>query len=307
MTLTWIMLVKYLSWMLTVGTAFVGSWFFEYTTTDKETGRKKLTAWGRRGIVLAGLALASSLGLTLWTDYEAAQKQKSAEENAMRDRASTAENQHKLTTALTDMKTLLEAIKAAPLSDKDRVAIDQTVVNLAGIEDYKKHFPDLFKRIMEATTFQDVSSAVNEGLGRAVALRISNSPECASVPRTSTGPMPGGYPGGGFKLGGAAVISYLIMSDGVKFGFADYSDLKSLGQGSYRFVFSDGSQSNDLKCTEFRSSMSCDDNTSVSEAKAVYRDLQTKQIAEIRTDKSSYPVTSSIAADMKRTFSCVSP
>lgn len=44
--------LKYLSWMLTVDTAFVGSWFFEYTITDKETGRKKLTVWGRRGVVV---------------------------------------------------------------------------------------------------------------------------------------------------------------------------------------------------------------------------------------------------------------
>lgn len=274
MNITWMMLLKYLSWMLTVGTAFVGSWFFEYTTTDKETGRKKLTVWGHRGVVFAGLALACSLGLTLWTDYEAAHKQKGAEEEAARDRTSAAEYQRKLETSLADIKSLMEAISTASLSQENRVAIGKTVVHLAGIEDYKKHFPDLYERLMKATSFDEVSSAINEGLDRAASVRISDRPECASVPRSSNGPMAGGFPGGHFMVSGTAVITYLITSDGVKFGFADYSDLNSLGHGSYKFLFADGSQSSELQCTEFKRGSSCDDKTSDVGARAVYGDLQ---------------------------------
>jgi hypothetical protein len=94
-------------------------------------------SWGRRGVVLAGLALACSLGLTLWTDYEAAHKQKRIEEEASRDRASAAGDQRKSETALADIKSLMEGISTAPLSRESKDVIHRRVVNLAGIEDYK--------------------------------------------------------------------------------------------------------------------------------------------------------------------------
>lgn len=307
MDITWVMLLKYLSWILTVGTTFVGNWFFEFTTTDKETGRKKLTVWGRRGVVFAGLALACSLGLTLWTDYEAAHKQKGAEEEAARDRANATEYQRKSETALADIKSLMEAISAAPLSQEGKNLIGREVVNLAGVEDYKRHFPELYERIKKAASFDDMSSAIREGLSRAAADRISDRPECANVPRSSNGPILDGFPGDIFMVGETAVINYLITSDGVKFGFSDSSDLNSLGRGSYKFLFADGSESSELRCAEFKTEMSCDDKTSNDSARVVYGDLQKKSVESIKTDANTYPVSESTAKAIRVTFSCISP
>lgn len=247
---------------------------FEYATTDKDTGRKKLTVWGHRGVVFAGLALACSFGLTLWTDYEAAYKQKGVEEEAARDRENAAEYQQKLEISLTDIKNLMEAISTAPLSQENRVTIRKTIVNLAGIEDYKKYFPDLYDRLTKATSFAETSSAINEGLDRAVSMRISDREECADVPRSSNGPMVGGFPGGHFMISGSAVITFMITPDSVIFGFSDASDLNSLGNGNYKFLFADGSQSSELQCTQRRRGLSCEDKTSDAGARGVYGDLQ---------------------------------
>lgn len=306
MDMTWVMALKYLSWILTVGTAFVGSWFLEYTTSDKDTGRKTLTVWGRRGVVFAGLALACSLGLTVWTDHETMRKEKSATEEAARDRVKADENQKKLDTALTDFKSLATTIGTASLSMKDKSAIDQTVKNLGGIDYYQKYHPDLYKKLVNATSYAELSSAIGEGLNQVVADRIANAPECAGVPRPSKEPM-AGFPAGSFKVAASAWITFMISADYVKFGFSDADDLKSLGGGSYRFVFVDGSKSQAMPCTDSKTGMSCDDKTSDDSVRAVYVELQRKTIAAIETNIRTYEVAKSTAETIRTTFSCITP
>ncbi|MDR6579951.1 hypothetical protein J2X88_004855 [Pseudomonas extremaustralis] len=119
-----------------------------------------------------------------------------------------------------------------------------------------------------------MSSVIIKGLDKAAFERISDKPECASVPISSNGPMVGGFPGGSFIVSGSAVVSFLITSNGVKFGLGVFSDPNSLGDGSYRFLFADGSQSSELKCKEYKSHASCDDKTSDDGAKEVYGELQ---------------------------------
>src|SRR5262245_55761122 len=101
MTETTILILKYLTWALTVGTAFAGSWFFEFTKTDKDTGRRSLTPWGRRGIVFAALSLACAFILTVWTDRDAARKQAEAAERAVAERREI-ENERKTSAAYRD-------------------------------------------------------------------------------------------------------------------------------------------------------------------------------------------------------------
>jgi len=233
------MLIKYLSGLLTVGTTFVRSWFIEFTTTDKETDRRKLSVWGRRGIVFAGLASACSLGLTPWTNCEAAQK--------------------------------------------------------------------AYEGLVKVTWHTELSDAISDELGAEAAKRISNKPECADIPRSSDEPMVGGFPGGFFMISSTASVTYLITSDYVKFGFTDAGDSNSLGNGSYKFLFADGSLSNELQCTDFKTKMSCDDKTSDGGAKSVYADLQLKSVEAIKTDVKTYPVSDSIAKSIQTTFSCITP
>lgn len=306
MSITWMMTLKYLVWILTVGTAFLGSWFFEYTTTDKETGRKKLTIWGRYGIVFAGLALVFSLSLTFWTDFEAAKKQKVTEAKAEQESENAVAYLKKLDIALTDMNSILEVIGTAQLSQEGKTKIDHTIANLSGIEDYKKHFPDLYNRIINATSLTEVLPAVDEGLNRKVYERISDKAECAVVPRPSNNPRVSGFPSGQFSLGGSAVLTFMITSDGVELGISDYSDINSLGDGSYMFLFSDDSQSNKLQCTKYKTGMSCEDYVFDDSVREVYRDLQTKLVKAIRTNTKTYEVSNSTAEDIRTTFSCVS-
>lgn len=290
------MVLKYLSWMLTVGTTFVGTWFFEYTTTDKETGRRKLTVWGRRGIVFSGLALACSLALTLWTDHEAAHKQKRAEEKA-------AEEQIKLDVRLDDIQRFMEVTSTATLSRENKA----TLGRLQGIEDYRKQFPDLYNKFINATSFAEVSAAINDDLDRAAASRISNRPECAGFPRLIKQEIAGGPPVGQFKLGKTAVLSFMIRSDDVKFGFSECSSSNSLSHGNYTFLFEDGSESSELQCTVLKTSMSCEDTTANAGARAVYNELQKKAVVAIKTDARRYNVSESTAKEMRTTFSCISP
>lgn len=298
--------LKYLSWILTVGTAFVGSWFLEYTTTDRDTGRKKLTVWGRRGILFAGLALACSLVLTLWTDHEAALKAKRATEEAERERAVAAEHQGNLKTALADIKSLMTTISATSLSGKDKAAINQTVKTLAGIDDYRKYYPDLYDRLMEATSFDETSSAIKEGLYRGVAGRISDEPGCSHLPKPSR-EMTAGFPAGHFRLGGLGAINYMITPDYIEFEFSDVSDVNSLSGGKYMFAFADGSQSRDLHCKSPSTVMSCVQRTSDVQARAVYVELQKNLIVAVKTETKTYEVSKSTAEALRRTFSCLSP
>lgn len=239
MNIAWNMLIKYLSGLLTVDTTFARSWFIEFTTTDKETDLRKLTVRGRRGIVFAGLASASSLGLTPWTNCEAAQK--------------------------------------------------------------------TYEGLVKATSYTELSGAISDELDQAAIKRISNKPECADIPRSNDEPMAGGFPGGFFMISSTASVTYLITPDYVKFGFTDAGDSNSLGNGSYRFLFADGSLSNELQCTDFKTKMSCDDKTSDGGAKAVYVDLQIKSVEAIKTDTKTYPVSDSIAKSIQTTFSCITP
>src|SRR5580704_7281549 len=83
MNATILLILKYVTSAITVGTAFAGTWFFEFTKTDKDTGRRSLTPWGRRAIVFAATSLACAAFLTVWVDRDAAQKQQAAERKSL--------------------------------------------------------------------------------------------------------------------------------------------------------------------------------------------------------------------------------
>jgi hypothetical protein len=45
-----LLVLKYVSAALTVGITFAGSWFFDFTATDKSSGKRSLTPWGQSGL-----------------------------------------------------------------------------------------------------------------------------------------------------------------------------------------------------------------------------------------------------------------
>lgn len=301
MSITWMMVLKYLSWMLTVGTAFVGSWFVEYTTTDRETGRRKLTVWGRRGIFLAGLGLVCSLALTLWTDYDTAYKQNNARDNEER-------YQRELKTIVADFKSLVIAISEASLSREANTVVGQAVIKFKGIEDYQLHYPELYSSLITTASFAETTQAIDKKLDNAVAERISNKSECAAaIPKDDSGPFEGAFPTGHFLLGESAMVTFMITSDDVRFGFSDASNLNSLGNGNYKFIFADGSESLELQCKVFNTGMSCQDKTSDATAKQVFANLQLKSVVAIKTNNKTYEVPESVAKAILTAFSCISP
>lgn len=206
MNMTWITVLKYLGLVLTLGTSFIGSWFLEYTTTNKETGRKHFTPWGRRAVVFAGSALITSLLASVWSDYDAANKQKSAAMQAQIEKANAVSYQQKSETAMADIQKLLTTIAATNLNNEDKAKLEKTVASLRGIEDYKKYYPDLYQRIMDADSYEEVSEPINEGLYRAVNGRISNEGRCNKIPRPSKELLKG-YPGGNFMVDGSSTMT----------------------------------------------------------------------------------------------------
>jgi len=66
-----LLLLKYLTAALTVSIAFAGSWFFEFTKTDKETGKRSLTRVGGVACFAAVLSLFGAAASTVCRTTEA--------------------------------------------------------------------------------------------------------------------------------------------------------------------------------------------------------------------------------------------
>lgn len=303
---SWLTGLKYFTWLLTVGTAFVGSWFVDFTKTDEETNRKKLTVWGRRGVWLAAVGLALSLTLTIAEDVQTASKERESQKRAAEERQTALAFQQRSENALADIAKLVSLINSAGLSREDRTRVQEAVGSLNGLEDYRKNFPDLYQRLIQATTFQEVAPVIEEGLNRAVSSRILNRPECAKVPRPGKEPR-SGFPGGHFLVSGSSGFTYMITPSGVQFEYTDASDLKSLGDNGYRLLFSDGTQSPQLACKSRKSGMSCADVTSDVDAKKVYVDMQQKTISAVQSGAKRHELAKETAEAIRTTFSCIIP
>lgn len=182
--------IKYLSWILTVGTAFIGSWFFEFTNTDKETGKRSLTRWGKRGIVFASLALILAFMSTVWGDYDSARKQKVAAQKTTIEKSKAEDEKLKAAEALSrveklqlDAQQLLKIIadnmKNIPLPEQ--ISVIQRVSSLRSVNDYKTLYPDLYNRILSATSFEQAAPPMKEALGRQVESHISQEQRCKDI------------------------------------------------------------------------------------------------------------------------------
>lgn len=306
MEFTWITFFKYLGLVLTAGTAFVGSWFLEYTTTDKDTGRRKLTVWGRRAIFFAALAIITSISANVRSDYVAAKNRKYAEIQAGIDQKASNENRVRLETALGNVEKLLTAIKSTQLNPQDKETVKRAVASLGGVDDYKIYYPDLYQQIMTARSFGEFTEAIETGLERAANGRISDEKRCAIIPRMAKD-SGRGFPTDGVSITKNTTLSYEINANEVTIEFSDANDLNSLGGDGYAFVFTDETESAWLNCAGFKMGMSCRDGTGQPHMKAVFNELSSKQIAQIRTSRRRYAVADAIGKRLLTIFSCISP
>lgn len=312
MDFSWITIVKYVGLFLTLGTAFIGSWFLEFTTTEKETSRKRFTVWGRRGIVFAAAAAVCTLAATISADQDAsakrkaaAERQKQVEATAEAERENASRFRARSEARLTDIHSMLTAISSTNMTERDQATVQKAVVNLSGIQDYKTYFPELYERIVNARSYDEVVTGTLEGIRRAVNGRVSPGAKCAKIPR-ETGQKLSGYPGGLFKISNTAAMSYMIQPTGVHLNFTDAHDSNSLDKAGYKLVYADGTES-DMVCSRFNSPMSCAAETSNPAVRAIYEQLRVKTVVAIRTKTKLYEVPNTTAMEMQSTFSCISP
>lgn len=316
MEFSWLNVLKYLGLVLTAGIAFVGTWMVDFTSKNEATGRKSLTKWGRIGFPMAIAALVCSVAISVWTDIDAALKRRRAEEQASieraaatqqatQDRAALNEARQSAARAAEDITKVLETIRTTKLTTDEKTTIQETVKSLSGIEDYKTHFPELYSRMMRASSFEELRSSVNEALEASINSRISTRSECSVVGRPERG-MPKGYPGGHFMFGRDTSIRYMITPEHVEYEFTDPL-ATGVGASGFSLVFDDGSESVALRCKRPGSLISCSAATSDPNGRKVYEAMQNKTIASVKSADKRYVIPPETAGKMRTTFACIAP
>ncbi len=106
------MIAKYILLALTNILAFSGAWLFAFTDTDKATGKKKLTKWGKIALPIALILLVGGLGLTVYDDIESTKKAKTAAETASKKEEKLQGTIERLTNQITSSAASTEAIRA---------------------------------------------------------------------------------------------------------------------------------------------------------------------------------------------------
>ena len=136
------LILKYLSWLFAVGVGFAGSWLFEFTVTDEDSQRKRLTRSGKWG---AGLALVGLVSALCWTvlDDLARQREKAAlasfqSESARRQtelqesQAAMAQKQDELDDAVEVVTFLLREERGEGSADERR-RLRQSLAAISGL------------------------------------------------------------------------------------------------------------------------------------------------------------------------------
>jgi hypothetical protein len=337
---TGLFLLKYLSWALTIGIPFVSTWFFDFTKTDKETGKKSLTPVGAKAIYLAGLALICALTVSLWTDYNASAKEKAASQSAATEKAAAEQErsrarefqmklnsaQDEIRSGQNDIRLLLQTMNAnfRSLPDSQKENVRNAVQKLSSVKDYQEQYPDLFEKMVSARDYDELKDAINTGIWRKIAERVKrDDPQCAGMRINRFEPgLPKGYPGATFDLESEksksdhrGTLIYRVDGEGVTLDLSviptkgwDPSAAKQMLDKGYFFEFKDGSKSGVLKCEAMRTTGSCHDHTGRGgRALAVYELLQSKPIANVIIGDWTFPVSSAESDTVLKTLRCIAP
>lgn len=302
------LLLKYLTAVLSCAITLAGAWFFEFTRTNPTTQTKTLTPWGKLFLPLALLCLVVSGGLTAWTDRA------DGEKNRIKD-AQIADFQTKVVDGQSDSKRLLELIasivKNSRLDSSSQQEILHTIPSLSNIEDYKRQYPDLYAQLLSANSVDSAQRIMFQGISRKVDERISKNPDCANLPIHSSTPDNPMKVGTVFlerpRSTGSILRSLFLRVDGegVEFEVRDLSGPIDLESG-YSLEFEGGIQSDRIHCST-PGFLSCTANTFSPAAKALYRLAQKNVITKVRTSKAEFSIDPTAAREVKRTFACIEP
>lgn len=275
-----LIVLKYLTWFLSVGTAFVGAWFFEFTITDKDTNRRSLTQWGKRAIIVAGLALILALPLQIATD------------------AAASRSAEKLDERLTDIQTLLNKFANA-----DPEAAKATVASLESTEDFRAKFPEDYARITSAQSFHEVRSIVEAAWSKEIQSRISTE-NCTNLPLTlAKGSI---FPSHVFQLTADPTVFVRLMVTNEEVEFELNSAMSVAGMKSgYKVILGDTAKPISVACGGFSSESSCE--TSSTKARSAYTAFQKKAWREVRVADKSFELDKERAEELRRTMACIAP
>lgn len=243
---------------MTVGTAFAGSWFFEFTKTN-DNGKRSLTKWGRRAIVFAALSLVLALVSTVWTDRHTFEKQREANEKlkaeqdrSERDRSRTLEYQQRAENSQNELKELLNVVSnnIDNFDTDSQQEVGKYIDNLDNIDDYKRQYPDLYNKLIGARSYPKLVEIINEALERKMGERVSaDIQNCSDIEldRVSAGNP---IRLNGFKLADNTLFNVYVDIDGLKLGLVAKDGLED----GYKFVLDDGDTVNML-CNLSKSQM----------------------------------------------------
>lgn len=154
MSETLLLIAKYASTFIALAVAFAGSWFFEFTSLDKETGTRKLTFWGKRAIIFASIALGCSIVSTIGSDLQSRSSKRDTEiraaqvaTDAERERRAAEEFRSK---SLAQTETIVAFIgkNFSKLPEDVKESARETISSLGGLGALKVAYPDIYEKIM---------------------------------------------------------------------------------------------------------------------------------------------------------------
>ncbi len=311
MSETLLLIVKYGSTFIALGVAFAGSWFFEFTSTDRETGKRRLTFWGKRAIIFASISLGCSIVSTIGSDLQSRSSTRDADIRADQA-AKVAEREREAaeefrTKSLTQTETIVAFIgkNFSKLPDDVKESARETISSLGGLDALKIEYPDIYEKITGAQSFGEVKIAIQEGLDARVDARISKTKECKKAKIDRSGP---GFPGGSEKISQSPVryFRYMISSDEIFFEYTDFGPAVDLADG-YTLMFDDGSEPLKVDCTRWGRQSYCEADTSVQVTKTAFSRLQKSPISTIEYGGTTASVPAEVAARLRTTLSCLTP
>jgi len=295
---------------LTIAVTFAGSWFFDYTTTDPQTKKKILTVWGRRALTFSVGTLVLSAGLTLFTDLNDILAKKKAEQAAKE----AIENSNKQIKLALDSKQVMDKMLAfaeqhwGDFSPQAKTDFKQAVSGSETFVDIAKNYPDLYRRLQSANSYDETVSAINDIQARQVGDRMSPEARCQDIhwiisPNVLSTPNP--IKTLGLRFPENRSLVFMVEADGIDFDFSDYNKGVDL-HNSYAFKFVDGQISPTVKCY-YAGFNGCSAHTRDDTARRVFELLQNKQISGLIYAGRNIQIPEPDARQLQHIASCIKP
>ncbi len=311
---TLLLVMKYASTFLALGVAFAGSWFFEFTTTDKESGRRTLTKWGTRAVIFASAALICSVVSTIGSDYQANRNQQAADRRvldatnkAIAEQQAAQNFRLKSEGYFNDIKNMMDFIDKnfSSLSASAKADASRTISALSGVQAIKADHPEIYKRMQDAVTYPDVAQAVQEGVMARALSRISEGISCADANITKNDSE--GFPVESEFISRSPPrnLSYMVHSDGILLSLNSETDYDFAG--GYSVFLRNGTTPIHIACTQFRSKGLCQSDTKVPETRAAFIRLQRSPITKISYEGTEVVLPPEISNRLNKTLSCLTP